>query len=351
MKAPSNTLRHVLLSTPDLIEDIYSHNEDGYGVMYGSASGPKIIKKLPKSANQLRKLIARLPQDDRMVAMHLRMRTHGNYDLSNCHPYAIAGGGYLMHNGVLSIGNALDTSKSDTWHYCRTYLDNGVDGSVHSEEVLGIIGKHIGSNVFAIMTDDGQISLVNADRGIESNGVFFSNTYAWTPAILDPSLGFGGWMGAYEGFDRRGNYIFGGSNYGGSNYGYGCDEATVALDFAYAIAEGDAAGAARSLSVLSIRDGVETLLDTHEAVGSLCLYDLSTVEKRVQAAAIAEDADELVNLLFRESDEAVEALALTIEWRERESGRWVPDEQGEPAVEHLRLHEMTDAQYEEMYAG
>lgn len=345
MRAPSNTLRHVLLSTPGLIEDIYSHNEDGYGVMYGSASGPKIIKKLPKSANQLRKLIARLPQDDRMVAMHLRMRTHGNYDLSNCHPYAIAGGGYLMHNGVLSIGNDKDTSKSDTWHYCRTYLDNGVDGRVHSEEVLEIIGKHIGSNVFAIMTDDGQISLVNADRGIESNGVFFSNTYAWNPAILDPSLGFGGWMGAYEGFDRCGNHVF-----GGSNYGY--DEAMAALDFAYAIAEGDASDAARALESVSIRDGVETLLDTHEAVGALYLDGLlSTVEKRVQAAAIAEDADELVNLLFRESYEAVEALALTIEWRERESGRWVPDEQEEPAVEHLRLHEMTDAQYEEMYAG
>jgi hypothetical protein len=56
------------------------------------------------------------------------MRTHGDIDLLNCHPYEILNRAehgldlWLMHNGVLATGNRADITKSDTWHYIQDYL-------------------------------------------------------------------------------------------------------------------------------------------------------------------------------------------------------------------------------------
>lgn len=342
----SSTVRAHLLGTQGMLESVFGSNPDGFGVMYAAGGSAVAVKSLPKSIDEARGWLEdALPRSECDVAVHARFATHGSVSENNTHPYPVDGG-FLMHNGILQPTTHLATDgNSDTWHFCRQYLDGATNVIFSEPDLMAAMAEFIGDNRFVFLDSGGRMVIVNKEQGLTHEGVWYANTYAWNPAILDPSLGFGGWMGAYEGFDRCGNHIF-----GGSNYGY--DEAMAALDFAYAIAEGDASDAARALESVSIRDGVETLLDTHEAVGALYLDGLlSTVEKRVQAAAIAEDADELVNLLFRESYEAVEALVLTIEWRERESGRWVPDEQEEPAVEHLRLHEMTDAQYEEMYAG
>ncbi len=179
-------MRNVLLNTTGLIEDIYSHNSDGLGIMYHTTHGVKVVKLLPKTAAEARKAIEALPTDDREVAIHWRMRTHGNIDKENCHPYPIGHGAWLMHNGVLHTGNKADQTKSDTWHFAKNYLSTLDADVLHNPQYLDMLGEFIENNRFVIMTADGRMSWVNEDQGIKSNGVVFSNTYAWSPGLLIP---------------------------------------------------------------------------------------------------------------------------------------------------------------------
>lgn len=180
-------LKTVFLDTPRLLEDVYDSNADGLGVMYPSSDGLIVTKVLPKSLYEVQQFFDSLPSDDRQVACHWRMRTHGDVDMDNCHPYQVSEGIYLAHNGVLHTGNDADRSKSDTWHFIRDYLAHMTPDMLHDAKFGEILGGFIGSNRFAIMSADGRLSVVNKGQGVEAKGVWFSNTYAWTPSMLIPS--------------------------------------------------------------------------------------------------------------------------------------------------------------------
>jgi len=96
----------------------------------------------------------------------------------------------MMHNGILHTGNAADKSKSDTWHFIKDYIASPV--SEHPDLVFNIafldmLGDYIGNNRFVFMNGEGRISHVNFDQGVEHDGMWFSNTYAWVPSRLIPS--------------------------------------------------------------------------------------------------------------------------------------------------------------------
>lgn len=171
------------------LSDFYSYNPDGIGVMYAN-NGELIVKKLlPKSAEDFiafyREFIA-----GKNCAFHLRMRTHGDIDLENCHPYPILNrlehgiDLWLMHNGILSTGNKADESKSDTWHYINDYLkpmlSANPDFTFHPS-FAEIVGDHIGSsNKFILMDNEGRQTIINQSSGVYWGGLWLSNTYAWS---------------------------------------------------------------------------------------------------------------------------------------------------------------------------
>ena len=186
----SAKIRSTLLDTPSLISDIYTSNPDGIGIMYATTKGLKVVKVLPKSVADATQFINKLPNDDRELAIHFRWTTHGHTDLTNCHPYDVVPGYVaMMHNGVLHTGNAADKSKSDTWHFIRDYMASPVaeyPALVHNEKFLDLIAEFIGDNRFVFMDGEGKMSHVNYDQGVEHDGLWFSNTYAWRPSRLIP---------------------------------------------------------------------------------------------------------------------------------------------------------------------
>ena len=171
------------------LEDFYDYNSDGVGVMYAHNDQLVIEKVLPKNAHQF-VAFYREHIEGKPCAFHLRMRTHGAIDLDNCHPYEVLNRAehgldlWLMHNGVLSTGNARDLTKSDTWHYIRDYLRpmlaNNPDFAF-SESFAQIVGTHIGSsNKFVLMDNQGRMATINRDSGVFWAGLWLSNTYAWS---------------------------------------------------------------------------------------------------------------------------------------------------------------------------
>lgn len=196
----------------DWLADFYASNSDGIGVMYAQ-NGELIVEKLvPKTFKQLRKFYQRHIAG-KACAVHFRMRTHGDIDLDNCHPYQVFGeeDGYplwLMHNGVLSTGNAKDTTKSDTWHYINDIIRPALAGRPQefmSEWFQQLIEDHIGtSNKFVMVDALGNMQTFNKDSGVMWGDVWMSNTYAWDAAKA--------------GVTKPYNY-YGGKTYYGSGYG------------------------------------------------------------------------------------------------------------------------------------
>ena len=187
----SSQVRNTLLNTKGMLKDIYTSNSDGIGFMYATKDGLKVIKHLPKSHADAVACIKRMPDDDREIAIHFRMTTHGDTDLTNCHPYDVVPGYVaMMHNGVLHTGNKADTTKSDTWHFIKDYLASPVSEHpdvVFNESFLNMVGDYIDNNRFVFMNGEGRMSHVNFDQGIEHDGMWFSNTYAWKPSALIPN--------------------------------------------------------------------------------------------------------------------------------------------------------------------
>jgi hypothetical protein len=187
----SNKIRATLTNTHGLLSDIFASNPDGIGIMYATTKGLKIVKTLPKNYADAFAFIGKLPDDDRELAIHFRWTTHGNTDLTNCHPYDVVNGYVaMMHNGILHTGNKADATKSDTWHFIKDYLAEAVHehpALVHNAGYLTMIAEFIGDNRFVFMDGDGRMSHVNYDQGVEHEGMWFSNTYAWSPSRLIPN--------------------------------------------------------------------------------------------------------------------------------------------------------------------
>lgn len=171
------------------LSDFYSYNQDGVGVMFAH-HGELIIKKIiPNTAQEFIDFY-RENISGRDCAFHLRMRTHGDIDLLNCHPYEILNKAqhgldlWLMHNGVLSTGNRADITKSDTWHYIQDYLKPMLAGNpdfAFHPSFKALIEDHIGgSNKFVIMDNEGRQTVINQSSGVYWGGLWLSNTYAWT---------------------------------------------------------------------------------------------------------------------------------------------------------------------------
>ena len=85
------------------LEDFYSSNSDGVGIMR-AVDGELIIEKiLPVNAQEFVDFY-RNHIDGHDCAFHLRMKTHGNIDMENCHPYEVFNKAehgldvWLMHN-------------------------------------------------------------------------------------------------------------------------------------------------------------------------------------------------------------------------------------------------------------
>ena len=171
----------------DFIKGVYRLNSDGLGVMYAEGSSLFINRIVPQNEADFVQFF-RDNIEGRDCAWHARMKTHGHIDLTNCHPYQVLSAEegyplYLAHNGVLSTGNSKDISKSDTWHFIQDYLRPMLLKNPEfflTEAFAEIIGDFIGSgNKFILMDAYGNQVVINEDRGVQHEGAWLSNTYAW----------------------------------------------------------------------------------------------------------------------------------------------------------------------------
>jgi predicted glutamine amidotransferase len=165
------------------LKDFYRKNRDGAGIMW-NVKGVVEVEKITSPTESEWIDFYNTYAAKRDCVIHLRMRTHGTISDENTHPYYISNGIWLMHNGILSTGNAKDIERSDTWHFIQDVLKPALrrdEKFLNKQDHVERLGKQIGSNnKFVFCGVRKSPLIVNKSAGVIRKGAWFSNTYAWT---------------------------------------------------------------------------------------------------------------------------------------------------------------------------
>lgn len=161
-----------------IVASALSYNADGYGIMHNSPQGlPTMRKYTATTTGQVMADLYATRDIDR--ALHFRMATHGDVNRANAHPFRLADGSLLMHNGILSAyTQGADRSVSDTRRFIEAFINPSIVTSAR-DIAADTIEAEITGNALAILSADGGINLYGHGRWSEHYGASFSNEYAW----------------------------------------------------------------------------------------------------------------------------------------------------------------------------
>jgi hypothetical protein len=169
-----------------LERSIEGGNIDGLGVMTARNGHVNVTRTM-----NVKDCLAPDYIGDAECFIHFRYGTHGTRDISNCHPFKITKGLYLMHNGIAPIPQ-FDQNRSDTWHVAQLLKpmferDRGLLGSKYLEEILQLVGGS--GSKWAFLRADGASRIVGRNKGVEHKGLWLSNS---TP-LEDPYAKWDDW--------------------------------------------------------------------------------------------------------------------------------------------------------------
>ncbi len=172
----------------DLLDAALALNADGWGLMGFAADGRLIVERHADSDSAaIRAALARHP--DAELVLHLRQRTRGTADQGNAHPFKIAEGLYLMHNGTLPLASRV-AGRSDTWHLVNDLLrplHGRHPGLLADPAFLALLELGLRPENKVVLLDERErrIAILNHAHGAEFDGLWLSNT-RWIDRVRLP---------------------------------------------------------------------------------------------------------------------------------------------------------------------
>ena len=172
--------------------DFYSHNSDGLGIMHSDGKNLEVKRIVTENVDEAVDFYLKWSREDSVV--HWRMRTHGDINLANQHPYTVLTKKdhgidlVVMHNGVLHKEPIFDRAMSDTWHFTNRRLRPVLaekKGKITKSFVKELENEIGSSNKLVFLDDKARLSVVNESSFVEYKGGLLSNTYAWSSWKLE----------------------------------------------------------------------------------------------------------------------------------------------------------------------
>jgi predicted glutamine amidotransferase len=105
--------------TDDTLHNCWYANSDGAGFMYAEHNKLHVHKGY-FTLDEFKE--AYEPHKDKQAVVHFRIRTHGDINYENCHPYSVDRNLAFIHNGTISKASSRYKDKSDTWHFNEDVL-------------------------------------------------------------------------------------------------------------------------------------------------------------------------------------------------------------------------------------
>lgn len=190
------------------VADYYAHNPDGFGVMWqnpdtGGIGWYKMVGSKKATWKAYQQYGA-----GRDCALHWRMATSGAVNVAMAHPFKVVDGVMLMHNGVLACKSS--AGRSDTAEFAsimRRELarhPERLDDESYINALDEVIGP--GNRLLFMRAGRGEPVIVGREKGIEHNGAWYSNEYAWTNDYFTPGCS---WAWKDENWESAtGNYVY-----------------------------------------------------------------------------------------------------------------------------------------------
>lgn len=162
-----------------------ANNPDGFG--FALAVGNKVIHHrsmdLEDTIGLFHDLRGEYPKAHAMF--HLRITTHGNTSIDNCHPFVVDEGIVLGHNGILPIEEK--DGKSDTRQFAEEWLPQlGVSEVLDDEQNFSELERFARGSRLVVLSTNKKLAkpvyIVNEKDGHWDHGVWYSNNsykYEW----------------------------------------------------------------------------------------------------------------------------------------------------------------------------
>jgi hypothetical protein len=173
----------------------YTANHDGCGFAVRVKGHGLIDKGLWSFEDFWARLLPYMAYD---AIVHFRMASMGTINAENCHPFALVGGGALIHNGHMSAYGTLSQSDTSQWvehvlnPLLRTYPD-----ALHHPTIRTLLADSIGYSKMVILTAQDTL-ILNEDTGHTKGGIWYSNHSYQAPKPVTPALTWGGTFATQE---------------------------------------------------------------------------------------------------------------------------------------------------------
>jgi predicted glutamine amidotransferase len=162
---------------PEHFHNASYSNPDGAGIAYFNGRKTVILKSPRWRGEQIEREMEKLK--DAPAIVHFRFATHGRVNYDNAHPFALSKGYAAAHNGVICTKHLGKPKhdESDTRQFLRVRVNRVLTmaGCIGELDLLEW-GEEIGTgNKLAIMSNRGDVSLVNDAQGHWFEDCWFSN--------------------------------------------------------------------------------------------------------------------------------------------------------------------------------
>jgi len=162
----------------ETLQECWDHNPDGAGYMY-NVNGHLKVKKGYFKFEDFWKSYTNSCQGKKAV-LHFRIKTHGEINKENCHPFNINDNLAFVHNGIIgAVETKSDKTKSDTWHFNDHILKpliNKYSDILEADSFQLMIGDFVGSSKLVFLDNQDNVKIFNEDKGTWDDGVWYSNT-------------------------------------------------------------------------------------------------------------------------------------------------------------------------------
>lgn len=158
------------------LEQSFRINDDGAGFMYAENDTLFIEKGFIDFDSFY---AAYKPHEEKPIAVHFRITTHGDTDVANTHPFRVGANLAFIHNGIINAVDRPDKTKSDTYWFNQKILvpvykrDSRFIFKEHFKE---LVKEYIGHSKLVFLNNKGHHTIVNEDKGVWDEGVWYSNT-------------------------------------------------------------------------------------------------------------------------------------------------------------------------------
>lgn len=169
----------------DLAHRLWTRNSDGGGYAFIDPDGVLVTRKTLewdewwKSFETDR---SRFPGRD--FLLHLRIKTHGDVNLDNVHPFQVDEHTVMAHNGIISGVPDYGDGRSDTRVFIDEVLPELPPDWLDNHYLRSMVEEWIGWSKLMFLTNNPNLKktvyILNQNRGTYKDGMWFSNSNGLT---------------------------------------------------------------------------------------------------------------------------------------------------------------------------